>query len=100
MLIISLTPKVVLAASFTLRSFIDKIVGVINTIIPVLITLAIALFFYHSGIGIFGGRSGDATSQTKLRETLLWGVGIIFVMLSIWGILNLITTSIDLNNTH
>ncbi len=92
-----LIPNYALAAGFTLKSFVDKMVDIINSIIPILITLAIVLFFYHSGMGVFGTRSGDATSQKKLKETLLWGIGIIFVMVSIWGILNLITTSLDLN---
>ncbi|MCD5384411.1 MAG: hypothetical protein LRZ97_00675, partial [Candidatus Pacebacteria bacterium] len=78
-------PVTTFASTYTLKFYVDKFIGVINVIVPILITLAIVLFFYHSGIGIFGSSSGNAEARTKLKETLLWGVGIIFVMVSIWG---------------
>ncbi len=88
------------AANQTVNTFVDKIIGLINVIVPILISLAIALFFYHSGAGIFGNSDGNVEARSKLKETLLWGVGIIFVMVSIWGILNLITTEFDLIKTR
>jgi threonine/homoserine/homoserine lactone efflux protein len=91
-----LTPQLALAASYTLKSFIDNITGLTNNIISVLIAVAIAFFFYNSGMGIFGGRSGDVNSQSKLKETLYWGIIIIFVMVSISGILNLISGELNL----
>ena len=91
-----LTPQITHAASYTLKSFVDDIIAIINTVIPVLISLAIVLFFYHSGVGIFGTSSGDAASRSKLKETLIWGIAIIFVMVSIWGILNLLAGGLNL----
>ena len=99
-LTILLIPQVTLATSYTLKSFIDSIVSIINTAVPVLISLAIVLFFYHSGVGIFGTSSGDANSRSKLKETLIWGVAIIFVMVSIWGILNLIAGGLNLSQPN
>ncbi len=79
--------------TFAIGSFsdlVDKIVGTINVIIPILISLAIVIFFYNTGRGIFGNAKNSGEAQSKLKETLFWGVIIIFVMVSIWGILNLI----------
>ncbi len=91
-----LAPQITQAASYTLKSFVDDIVSLINTAVPVLISLAIVLFFYHSGVGIFGTSSGDTASRAKLKETLIWGIIIIFVMVSIWGILNLLVGGLNL----
>ena len=98
--LLTLLPIVTNAATYTFKSFIDMLVGIINTVIPILITLAIVLFFYHSGIGIFGASRDGANNRTKLKETLLWGVGIIFVMVSVWGIINLIGGELDLIKTR
>ncbi len=79
--------------TFAISSFsdlVEKFVGLINVIIPILISLAIVIFFYNTGKGIFGNAKSSGEAQTQLKETLLWGVLIIFVMVSIWGILNLI----------
>jgi hypothetical protein len=91
-------PNIVNAAisDGTLGNIVQDIIDIINIIIPILITLAIALFFYHTGKGIFGSAKDSGTAQTQLKETLLWGVGIIFVMVSIWGILNLIGSEFNL----
>ena len=77
-------------------SLINKLIDILNVIIPLLITLAMVLFFYNTGKGIFGNAKDSGEAQTKLKETLLWGVIIIFVMVSIWGILNLIGSEFDL----
>jgi hypothetical protein len=84
------------AAPQSFEDLISKIIGIINIIIPGLITLAIVLFFYHTGRGIFGDAQSGGDAKTKLKDTLLWGVIIIFVMVSIWGILNLIGGELDI----
>jgi len=75
---------------------IGKFLDIINIIIPLLITLAIVLFFYHTGKGIFGQGKDSGAAKADLKQTLLWGVIIIFVMVSIWGILNMIGSEFDL----
>ncbi len=79
---------------------ISKLVDIINIIVPVLISLAIVLFFFHTGKGIFGQAKDSGQAQTQLKETLFWGVIIIFVMVSIWGILNLIGSEFNLMQTN
>ncbi len=84
----------------TLGGIVQDLIDIINIIIPILITLAVVLFFYHTGKGIFGSAKDSGAAQSQLKETLLWGVGIIFVMVSIWGILNLIGGEFDLLKTR
>jgi len=75
---------------------IGKFLDIINVIIPLLVTLAIVLLFYHTGKGIFGDAKDSGNAKADLKDTLLWGVIIIFVMVSIWGILNIIGSEFDL----
>ncbi len=87
--LILLLPIPTLAVS-SLSDLVDLLVGLINTIIPILISLAIVIFFYNTGMGIFGNAKNSGEAKTKLKDTLIWGTLIIFVMVSIWGILNII----------
>lgn len=80
----------------TFSSLVAKLVGIINVTVPVLISLAIVLFFFHTGKGIFGSAKSGAEAKSQLKETLLWGVLIIFVMVSIWGILNIFGSEFNL----
>ncbi len=75
---------------------INKLVDIINVIVPLLITLAIVLFFFHTGKGIFGDAKDSGSAKADLKDTLFWGVIIIFVMVSIWGILNIIGSEFNL----
>jgi len=75
---------------------IGKFLDVINLLIPLLITSAIVLFFFHTGKGIFGDAKDSGSAKADLKETLFWGVVIIFFMVSIWGILNIIGGEFDL----
>lgn len=74
----------------TFNGLVQHIVDIINVAVPLLITLGILFFFYHSGRGVFGSAKDNAEARAQLKGTLLWGVIIIFVMVSIWGILHLI----------
>ncbi len=79
----------------TFSEIVDKIIDLVNMTIPLLISLAVVLFFFHTGKGIFKG--GDsATFKSELNITLFWGVIIIFVMVSIWGILNFLGSELNL----
>ena len=75
---------------------VDTLVGLMNTGVTLLILLAFVLFFFHTSKGIFGEASDGAGAKSDLKQTLFWGIIIIFVMLSIGGILGLISSEFDL----
>ena len=65
-----------------------------RTIVPLIVTVALVMFLF--GVMKFILNSGDETKRREGREFMLWGIISLFVMLSIWGILNLLTNTFGL----
>jgi hypothetical protein len=84
------------AASFTTLSdfFTYGTCLLSKTIVPLIVTVALVMFLF--GVMKFILNSGDETKRKEGREFMLWGIISLFVMLSIWGILNLLTNTFGL----
>ncbi len=88
------TPLVVLAAPQTFRELVYRAVYIINLIIPIIIALTVVVYMYGAAQGIFS-TSADAKKRTqKLSSFYGTGILIIFVMVSIWGILALLKNTL------
>lgn len=73
-----------------------KVRDLINKLIPIIITLAI--FFIVWGVFRYMiAKTDDA--KTKGRDAILWGAIGLFAMLSIWGLVNLLARTFNLQNT-
>lgn len=84
-----LVPAVALAAApRTWSELVYSLVSLMNAGAITLITLAFVGYFYgiSSNILVFG----EDTDGAKRRAYFVWGVIILFVMVSIWGILRLL----------
>lgn len=71
----------------TLRDLVEQIVDILNTATGVLVAAALVAFLYGAAYNML--KAGERGSGA-LREFLVWGVIILFVMVSIWGILNML----------
>ena len=60
----------------------------INALIPILISLAIVLFFW--GVIRYIVNLGDEGKRQEAIQLMIWGVIAIFVMVSIWGLIRLL----------
>lgn len=78
--------------SMTFAGFIGQIIGVIDALIPLLISVAVLVFFI--GLVQYISQSGDAHAHSKNKQLILWGLVALFVLLSLWGILDFAKTSI------
>ena len=54
-------------------------------LIALIIGMTIAMFFFALFRGMLRSQSGADINKNK--DTLIWGIGILFVMVSIWGII-------------
>ncbi|MBP9710864.1 MAG: hypothetical protein KBD50_01190 [Candidatus Pacebacteria bacterium] len=70
-----------------LSELVNQIVDLINSAIPVVV--GVALLFYFLAIIRYISKAGDAGGKSEEKKTLLWGLIGLFVIFSIWGILNL-----------
>lgn len=68
-----------------------------NTVVPLLVTLALVVFFYRIVISIYKvGESGDAKAVDSGKTLLIWGVVALFVMVSVWGLVGFIGNTVGI----
>ena len=76
----------------------SSIIGIINgTLVPVIFALAFIVFIF----GVFkyfilGGHDDEAKKSGK--SLMLWGLIGFFVMVSVWGLVNILTGTFNVNN--
>lgn len=76
---------------------------IIAPIILLLFVLALVLFFWGLIDFIRGGNSGESEKKEKAgtkqagREHMLWGIIGIFIMVSAWGIITIITNTFGID---
>lgn len=95
-LIASLTAALVPAIAFAqvpvrdINTLSAKTVGIGNTIIGVLIALAVIFIIYNVLMFIIKAGSED---HAKYRTAILWGIVGLAVILSIWGLVGILTNT-------
>jgi len=77
-------PLVSFAQLENVSDLVGSIGGLINQIIPILFALALLGFFYGLVMYIFGAED----NKDKAKKTMIWGVVALFVMASVWGLVN------------
>lgn len=92
-------PFVVLAGNVDTSRGIGRILdvlgGLINFAMPIVVALALLAFFWGLAIYIFNF-SGKDEDKKKGRDIMVYGVIVLFVMLSIWGIVNILRETFNL----
>lgn len=87
---------VVVSAQFTagnageLGTFGGKILTFINDVVtPLLFAIALVLFIYGAFVFLIQG-GGEEESREKGRRYMFWGIIALAILVSVWGITNLI----------
>lgn len=88
-------PMLALAQASNINSVLSLITSVLNAIVPIIIALAVVWFLW----GVFQYViASDPEEKTGARNHMIWGIIGIFVMVSVWGLVNLLRDSFNLNN--
>ena len=77
------------------------LIGLLNflneTIVPFLLAIAFLVFIWNATrYFIIGGSSSE--EQEKARSLALWGITAFVVMVSMWGIVNILVSGLGLND--
>lgn len=88
LLMVLLLPFSVYAAPKTFQELIGLLIDLANLTIPILIGIAVLLYFWNVSRSLFG--VSEASNREEMQTTIIWGLGILFVMVSVWGILNML----------
>ncbi len=69
----------------------------INRLIPFVIALTVLWFLWGIFRLILAG--GDSEARKEATGYIVWGVIALFVMVSVWGLVNILVRSVNLDNT-
>lgn len=70
------------------KSFAGRVIGVLNAVSALLMSLAV--LFFIIGVIRFIGSAGDDKSRAEGRQMMVWGTLALFIMVGVWGLVNLI----------
>ena len=74
------------------KGFVALLIGLIQLVIPLIGVISLWIFFW--GLARFIRNSGDEKAIAEGKDLMLWGVIALFVMVSVYGILNILYGSI------
>lgn len=66
---------------------VEIVVNFINSLVPLLGTIAVVIFLY--GVVRYIYQGGETKSKNEAKEYMGWGLLGLFVIFSIWGIINI-----------
>lgn len=85
----------------TFKTFANDLTDLVgNTITDLLLTVAVAAFFWSVIMFIWNRSRGDVDAMKDASNRLLWSVVGLFVMFSIWGIVNFLQTGLGFENKN
>lgn len=88
-----LLPSVVSAAApSNLKDLIIKFMNLISLLIPVAMSLAVLGFIWGLVMYIWSG--GNEEKRKEGRKFIVWGIIALFVMVSIWGLVGMLNSTI------
>jgi hypothetical protein len=68
-------------------TFVQSVGHIVATLVPILIALAMVVFFWGLVRYLWG--KGGKSDIAGAKSLMIWGLITLFVMVSVWGIINL-----------
>jgi hypothetical protein len=69
----------------------------LRLILPLIISAGVVYFIWN----VFQySIAGDEDKKAKAKNSIIWGIGGIFVMVSVWGLVGILSSSFRLNTTN
>mgnify|MGYP001557951931 CR=1 FL=1 len=78
-----------------LERLLGAVAAIIGALVPILVTLALVVFFWGL-VKYLWGASGKAGHQ-KGKDLMNWGLVTLFVMVSVWGIIDLMQRALNID---
>jgi uncharacterized membrane protein YidH (DUF202 family) len=94
--IFALTPVIAFAAT-TGQDVLDDIGDLIGLATPIVV--GVALLFFFIGLAKYILNTGKEDEKEKGKNIMIWGIIALFVMVSVWGLVNLLGDTFDIDNT-
>jgi len=95
--VLALTPFLALAVGYDITSLVEKIRGILNIIIPLLIAIAVVVFLF--GVVKYVTSGGSEEKRVEARNTMIWGIVGLFVMVAVWGLVAVLVNTFNFQTT-
>lgn len=82
----------------TVDGLLDWVIYIAGRALPLLILAALVLFLFGIVKRFFW--SQDSSDKSEAGRYILWGVVALFVMVSVWGLVNVLKGSFNLDNSN
>lgn len=90
-------PLVSFAAVDSIYALADLVLTIINEIlVPIIFAIAFIVFIWGIFQFFIAGKQ-DPETRDKGKSLMFWGLIGFFVMVSVWGLVNILVNSLDLN---
>ncbi len=91
----ALTPFLV-SAQGTIQNILTTIHNIVDIFIPLLMTIAIAVFLY--GIVLYISSGGDAEKEKTARGYIIYGIIGLFVLVAFWGLVTVLANTFGISS--
>ena len=85
------------SAVSNLTDFVTAVTGWVGVIIPLIITISMLFFFW--GLLKYFLSGGDEAEKEKSKDFMIWGVVVLFVMASLWGLVAFLQNTVGITGT-
>ena len=79
----------------TFCSAVSFFIEVIGSVVPIIVSISLAVFLW----GIFRYVMYDGEDRQKSRDVMIYGIIGLFVMVSVWGLVNILKNTVEFDNT-
>lgn len=83
----------IMASAETLQGILGIVGQLVGTATPIVVALALVYFFWGLGNFILG--SSESEKRKEAIAIMIYGIIALFVMVSIWGIVNVLQTTFN-----
>jgi hypothetical protein len=80
-----------------LIGILEQAKDLINRLIPFIIALTLLVFLW--GVFKFVISGGDSDARKEAQGYMIWGIIALFVMVSVWGLVNILVRTFNLDTT-
>jgi hypothetical protein len=92
-----LLPALAFAQDLTeFENLVDAIGRIVQALTPIVVALALLYFFW--GLAKYILASGDEVDKAKGRDIMIWGIVALFVMVSVWGIVEILGSALSVDS--
>jgi hypothetical protein len=89
------SPLFAYAQSLTgVQTLVNQFAGIVNTLIPVMLGLAVLVFFW--GLVKYIASASDEAAKEGGKTLMIWGMVAIFVMVALWSILGYVQSTLGI----